>query len=69
MDTRNMQHIRDTIRLDEQLKRVKPRPKPSAFDGWGPWIAAVILFSFMAWIIGVGVWQMTMDAVNGMVGL
>ena len=67
MDERTIKEILATARLDDALERTK-RPQLSAFAGWGPWIAGVILFAFMAWLIGVGVMQMTLDAVNGMLG-
>jgi len=67
MDERTIKEILATAQLDEQMRRVK-QPKPmSAFDGWGPWIAAVILAAFFAWLVGVGAVQMVQDAVSLMV--
>jgi len=40
------------------------KPHMSAFDKWGPWIAAVILAAFFAWLVGVGAVQMVQDAVS-----
>ena len=68
MDTRDIEQIKAGLERFKALQRLKPQPQPSAFAGWGPWIAAVILFAFMAWLIGVGVVQITLDAVNGITG-
>ena len=67
MDERTIKEILATARLDDQLRRVKQQQPMSAFDGWGPWIAAVILAAFFAWLVGVGAVQMVQDAVSLMV--
>ena len=67
MDERTVKEILATARLDDQLRRVKQPQRMSAFDGWGPWIAAVILAAFFAWLVGVGAMRVVMDAVNLMV--
>jgi len=67
MDERTIKEILATAQLDEQMRRVK-QPQPiSAFDGWGPWITAVIVAAFFAWLVGVGAVQMVQDAVSLMV--
>jgi len=67
MDERTIKEILATAKLDDAMRRVN-QPKPmSAFDGWGPWIAAVILAAFFAWLVGVGAVRVVMDAVSLMV--
>ena len=67
MDERTIEEILATTSLDEQMRRVKQPKRMSAFDGWGPWIAAVILAAFFAWLVGVGAVRMVQDAVSLMV--
>ena len=72
MDTRDMQEIRDTIKLDNALQRVKPRPKPSVIEKHGMF---VLKFAFAAvcwwvaiWLIGSAIENAAFDAVNGVIG-
>ena len=72
MDTRDMKAIRDTIRLDDALQRVKPRPKPSWIERHGMFILKAFFGIAMWWIVlfllGSAIEKAAFDAVNGMMG-
>ena len=48
---------RDVEKLDRVLKRTFDRQTDNELtrdlERWGPWIAAVVLFGFGAWVLGV----------------
>ena len=72
MDTRDMKAIRDTIRLDNALQRVKPRPKPSWIERHGmfclKFLFAAVAWWIAIWLIGSAIEKAAFDAVNGIMG-
>jgi len=66
MDERTIKEILATAKLDDAMRKIE-KPRMSAFDGWGPWIAAVILAAFFTWLVGVGAMRVVMGAVSLMV--
>ena len=69
--TDNAKHLLATIRLDEALQRVRPRPRPSFIEQHGRflfWFACAALgWWFTVWFLGEVLANAAFDAVNGFV--
>ena len=65
-----MNDIKEMELLDEVMRRTQPTPQPvSWFATYVPWIAALALMMFGAWMLVSGIEKAAYDAVTGMGGL
>ena len=70
MEDQDIQRLFDTVRLDEALAKLKPRPRPSIMARHGDFIVkfifAGLIWTFLIWMASTAIEKAAFDAVNTM---